>query len=333
MILGMAVKLFFSPDRYTEINGKEGADMGEIILQAQALTKVYQRTRALDQVNLCLEKGNIYGFIGENGAGKTTFLRIICGLAFPTSGTLSLWGHTGDKQLQRQRRRIGCMIETPALFPGLTAYQNMQAQRIQRGIPDKAVIDEALYRAGLKGIGRKLVNHYSLGMRQRLGIAMAIMNMPELLILDEPINGLDPAGIADIRALIKGLNRDYGMTILVSSHILAELQQTASRFILIHQGAIVEELTARQLNERCRRHILIRAQNPQAALLALTKHLMIQDEDLQLMPDESIRLYSHLDDVEGVARTLNQAEILVTGLGLYGDSLEDYFLGKVGGRS
>ena len=304
--------------------------MGEVIVQAQALTKAYQRTTALDHVDLCLEKGHIYGFIGQNGAGKTTFLRLICGLALPTSGALALWGHTGEKQLQRQRRRIGCLIETPALFPGLSAYQNIEAQRIQRGLPDKAVIGEALKRTGLDGVGRKPVKNYSLGMRQRLGIAMAILNMPELLILDEPVNGLDPAGIVEIRALIKELNRDYGMTILVSSHILSELNKTADRFILIDQGAIVEELSARQLSERCRRHILIRARDPQAALLALTNDLAVQDGDLQLMPDGAIRLYSHLDQLEDVARTLNEAQILVTGIGVYAGTLEDYFLGKVG---
>lgn len=207
--------------------------MSSVILEAHDLTKEYRHTVALDHIDLKIEKGKIYGFIGQNGAGKTTFLRLVTGLAFPTSGTLSLWGKTVEKELQEQRKRIGCMIETPALFPTMTAYQNMEIQRIQRGIPDKAVIQKTLDMVGLKDTGKKAVRNFSLGMRQRLGIAIALLNTPEFLILDEPINGLDPAGIVEIRNLLKSLNKEYGMTILVSSHILEELYQTASEFILI----------------------------------------------------------------------------------------------------
>ena len=208
--------------------------MSSVILEAHDLTKEYRHTVALDHIDLKIEKGKIYGFIGQNGAGKTTFLRLVTGLAFPTSGTLSLWGKTVEKELQEQRKRIGCMIETPALFPTMTAYQNMEIQRIQRGIPDKAVIQKTLDMVGLKDTGKKAVRNFSLGMRQRLGIAIALLNTPEFLILDEPINGLDPAGIVEIRNLLKSLNKEYGMTILVSSHILEELYQTASELSLIH---------------------------------------------------------------------------------------------------
>ena len=193
--------------------------MSSVILEAHDLTKEYRHTVALDHIDLKIEKGKIYGFIGQNGAGKTTFLRLVTGLAFPTSGTLSLWGKTVEKELQEQRKRIGCMIETPALFPTMTAYQNMEIQRIQRGIPDKAVIQKTLDMVGLKDTGKKAVRNFSLGMRQRLGIAIALLNTPEFLILDEPINGLDPAGIVEIRNLLKSLNKEYGMTILVSSHM------------------------------------------------------------------------------------------------------------------
>lgn len=207
--------------------------MSPIILEAHDLTKEYRHTVALDHIDLQIEKGKIYGFIGQNGAGKTTFLRLVTGLAFPTSGTLALWGKSSAKDLQEQRKRIGCMIETPALFPSMTAYQNMEIQRIQRGIPDKAVIEKTLSMVGLKDTGKKSVRNFSLGMRQRLGIAIALLNTPEFLILDEPINGLDPAGIVEVRNLLKSLNKEYGMTILVSSHILEELYQTATEFILI----------------------------------------------------------------------------------------------------
>lgn len=305
--------------------------MNSTILEVHNLTKQYQHTFALDHINLKIEKGKIYGFIGQNGAGKTTFLRIAAGLSFPTEGTLSLWGDSSKAGLQKQRKRIGCLIETPALYPNLTAQQNMEVQRIQRGIPGKSVISDCLHMVGLHDTKKKPVRIFSLGMRQRLGIGIALMNTPEFLILDEPVNGLDPAGIVEIRTLLKHLNKEYGMTILVSSHILEELYQTASQFILIHKGKIIEELSARTLDEQCKRHIAIQTTDPQSALLSLEEHL--HTEQLRLMPDGTIRLYDHLDDIEMTARILADSGILVTGLNLSGDTLEDYFLRKVGAAS
>ena len=303
--------------------------MSSIILQAHSLTKKYRHTVALDHIDLQIEKGKIYGFIGQNGAGKTTFLRLVTGLAFQTSGTLDLWGKSSAKDLQEQRKRIGCMIETPALFPAMTAYQNMEIQRIQRGIPDKTVIEKTLNMVSLKDTGKKSVRNFSLGMRQRLGIAIALLNTPEFLILDEPINGLDPAGIVEVRNLLKSLNKEYGMTILVSSHILEELYQTATEFILIDKGKIIEEISDQELNERCKRHIAIKATDPQKALLVLEEKL--HTENFKLLPDGTIRLYDYLDDLEKVAAVLSDEHILVTGLSVSGDTLEDYFLSKIGG--
>lgn len=240
-----------------------------------------------------------------------------------------VWGKSSAKDLQEQRKRIGCMIETPALFPAMTAYQNMEIQRIQRGIPDKTVIEKTLNVVGLKDTGKKSVRNFSLGMRQRLGIAIALLNTPEFLILDEPINGLDPAGIVEVRNLLKSLNKEYGMTILVSSHILEELYQTATEFILIDKGKIIEEISDQELNERCKRHIAIKATDPQKALLVLEEKL--HTENFKLMPDGTIRLYDYLDDLEKVAAVLSDAHILVTGLSVSGDTLEDYFLSKIGG--
>lgn len=221
------------------------------------------------------------------------------------------------------------MIETPALFPAMTAYQNMEIQRIQRGIPDKTVIEKTLNMVGLKDTGKKSVRNFSLGMRQRLGIAIALLNTPEFLILDEPINGLDPAGIVEVRNLLKSLNKEYGMTILVSSHILEELYQTATEFILIDKGKIIEEISDQELNERCKRHIAIKATDPQKALLVLEEKL--HTENFKLLPDGTIRLYDYLDDLEKVAAVLSDEHILVTGLSVSGDTLEDYFLSKIGG--
>lgn len=302
--------------------------MNSIILEARELTKAYKQTTVLDSVNLKLEKGKIYGFIGQNGAGKTTFLRVVTGLAFQSSGSLSLWGKSDISQLQEQRKRIGCIIETPALYPNLTAYQNMEVQRIQRGIPNKSVIDKCLAMVGLKDTGMKSVRNFSLGMRQRLGIAQALLNTPEFLILDEPINGLDPSGIVEIRKLLKSLNREYGMTILVSSHILEELYQTASEFILINKGKIIEKISERELDERCKRHIAIKTADALRALLVLEERL--HTENVRLMPDGIIRLYDFLDNTELVAEVLAREQILVTGLWVSGDTLEDYFLNRIG---
>ena len=302
--------------------------MSSIILEAKSLTKEYKQTLALDHINLQIKKGKIYGFIGQNGAGKTTFLRLVTGLAFPTSGTLSLWGNSGTEELQKQRKRIGSMIETPALFPSMTAYQNMEVQRIQRGIPDKSVIKRTLDMVGLQDTGKKSVRNFSLGMRQRLGIAIALLNTPELLILDEPINGLDPAGIVEIRNLLKILNKEYGMTILVSSHILEELYQTASEFILIDHGKIIEEISDYELNERCKRHIAIKTTDVQKTVLVLEENL--HTDNFKLMPDGIIRLYDYLNDLETVASALAESHTLPFSMLLSVDfPIPDFFANSI----
>jgi len=305
--------------------------MESIVMEAKGITKKYRQTLALDNVALKLEKGKIYGFIGQNGAGKTTLIRLITGLAFPTGGELSLWGKTGEKELQEQRKRIGSLIEGPALYTNMTAYQNMEVQRIQRGIPDKSIIDKTLKIVGLADTGKKKVRNFSLGMKQRLGIAIALLNTPEFLILDEPINGLDPAGIKEIRNLIKTLNKEYGMTILISSHILEELYNTATDFILIDKGHIIEELSEAELNEKCKQHVEIKTMDPQKAIMVLENKL--NTDNFKVMPDNTIQLYDHLDDLETIAAAMAEEKVLVTGLAVTGDTLEDYFLNKIGGAS
>lgn len=303
--------------------------MEESIFEAKNLSKKYKGTMALDYVNLTLRRGEIYGFIGENGAGKTTMIRLITGLSFPTDGKMTLFGKSGARELQKQRARIGCMVETPALYKNMTAQQNLEAQRIQRGIPDKECIQETLKLVGLTDTGKKAVRHFSLGMRQRLGIAMALLNDPEFLILDEPINGLDPSGIVEIRELMKRLNRERGITLLVSSHVLSELYQTATRYILLHQGHVLEELTQQELDEKCKRHIAIKTND--AAKTTTVLESALHTTHFQVMPDGVVRLYDYLDNMEDVARVLSQAGLLVTGLSPAGDSLEDYFLHRIEG--
>jgi len=298
------------------------------VLETKNLKKKYKNTQALDGINIKLEKGNVYGFIGQNGAGKTTLIRLITGLSFPTSGEIYLFGQNGEKELQEQRKRIGCMVETPALYPNMTAYQNLEIQRIQRGIPDKKVIQDTLELVGLKDTGKKKAKDFSLGMKQRLGIALALINDPEFLILDEPVNGLDPVGIIEIRELIKRLNKEKGMTILISSHILEELYQTADHYIIISHGVILETLTQEELNEKCKKHIAIKVDDTSLATTILEDEL--HTKNYQVMPDKTIRLYDYLDDIKSVSVALSKNNLIITGISLSGDSLEDYFIRRIG---
>lgn len=203
--------------------------MNVTVFEAINITKKYRNTLALNQVSMSVMQGDIYGFIGENGAGKTTMIRLLTGLAEPTTGKIALFGES-NKKLAKQRERIGCIIESPSLYLDMTAYENLEVQRLQRGIPGKGCIDNALALVGLKDTGKKKAKDFSLGMRQRLALAIALLGNPEFLVLDEPINGLDPTGIIELRNLLKRLNKERGITILISSHILTELHQLANRY-------------------------------------------------------------------------------------------------------
>ena len=304
--------------------------MSSVILEAHDLTKEYRHTVALDHIDLKIEKGKIYGFIGQNGAGKTTFLRLVTGLAFPTSGTLSLWGKTVEKELQEQRKRIGCMIETPALFPTMTAYQNMEIQRIQRGIPDKAVIQKTLDMVGLKDTGKKAVRNFSLGMRQRLGIAIALLNTPEFLILDEPINGLDPQGIAEVRDTIQRLQKERNMTICISSHILEELSKIATDYGIIHNGSLLQELTREELMRRCSERMELTLADPKLAIPVLDA---MGFTNYQVTDKEHIHIFERLNESAALNMELAKAGIPVKGLSITSEELETYFLNLTGGAS
>jgi ABC-2 type transport system ATP-binding protein len=216
------------------------------ILKTQNLTKRYGGVAAVDGVSLTVERGDIFGLIGQNGAGKTTLMRLVAGLSFADGGEIGLFGETAG--LSAARARMGCVIEMPALFPNLTAEQNLEYYRIQRGISDKGVVQKALEMVSLTGTGKKKFKHFSLGMKQRLGLALALLDDPEFIILDEPTNGLDPIGIIEMREMMKRLN-EQGITLLVSSHILSELAQIATRYAIIHHGKLVKLLTQEELSE------------------------------------------------------------------------------------
>lgn len=279
--------------------------MSEYVLQTHELTKTYARKNAVDHINLKIRKGDIYGFIGKNGAGKTTTIKMIVGLSNPTSGEIELFGST---DLNEGRKRIGTVIENPALYPYLTARQNIEAQRIMKGVTDKSITDDLLEIVGLKDTGRKKAKNFSLGMKQRLAIALALVGDPEFLLLDEPINGLDPTGIKDIRELILKLNREAGITVLISSHILGELAKISTSYGVISNGALIEQFTAEELKNRVRDCLKITVNNPEKAISVLKDSLGISDIQVE---GNSIRVYEMLDKSVDINSILESNDIIV----------------------
>lgn len=302
--------------------------MQEVILHCQDISKQYPGTRALDKVSMKIRRGDIYGFIGQNGAGKTTLLRIITGLIRAGEGTVSLFGSDNPAGLEEGRRRIGAIVEAPAFYPNLSARDNLEYYRIQRGYPDKGCIDEALKMVELWDTGKKKYRQFSLGMKQRLGVALAIMGKPDILILDEPINGLDPMGIVDFRDMVKKLNMEYGMTILISSHILGELEQVAQRYGIIHKGRIVKEFTKKQLEESTRRCLCVKVNDGAGAATVLEQTLGIKE--YEVLPDNELRVYAYLDDPSEVNFQLVSNQIRVASITEMGNTLESSFLTAIG---
>jgi len=303
--------------------------MKEYILKTNKLTKRYHGVNVLKEVQVTLEAGKIYGLIGQNGAGKTTLMRLISGLAFPTKGNIELFGHSSEAILQSERKRLGCMIEYPGFIPYMTAQENLTYHRIIRGEPSKTIVSELLKMVGLNDTGKKKAKNFSLGMKQRLGIAIALLGEPELLILDEPINGLDPIGVVEIRGLLTRLCEERQMTILISSHNLPELYQMATNYLIIHQGKIKQSLTLEELEENCKHHILIGCDQPEKLVSIL--EMQLGTTNYKVMPDKTIKLYDYLDNKNLVASTISDNGIIVTNFSLEGDTLEDYFISVIGG--
>ncbi len=305
--------------------------MKKYVLKTHNLTKSYHGVNVLQGVSVSLEAGKIYGLIGQNGAGKTTLMRMVAGLTFPTDGTIELFGHTGNRNLQAQRKRLGCMIEYPSLIPYMSAEENLRYHRLIRGIPSKTTEKELLGLVGLSDTGKKKAKNFSLGMKQRLGIAIALLGDPELLILDEPINGLDPIGVIEIRNLINKLCEERHMTILISSHNLPELYQVATDYIIIHHGVIKQSITLEQLEENCKHHILIGCDQPEKLVSVL--EMQLKTTNYKVMPDKKIKLYDYLDKKEIVARAIFDNGIVITDYSIQGDTLENYFISVIGGES
>ena len=303
--------------------------MSEAILQTQELTRRYGHTLALDRASITVEKGQIFGLVGRNGAGKTTLIRLISGQSIPTSGQISLFGQTSDSGLNRARSRTGAMVEIPSFYPYLTARQNLEYYRIQRGIPGKDCVDEALELVNLTDTGKKKFKTFSLGMKQRLGLALALMNQPEFLLLDEPINGLDPEGIVEFRELLLRLNRERQTTI-ISSHILSELSALATHFGFIEKGKVLETISGANLREKCRECLELTVDDAPRAARVLEQQLGTRD--YEVLPGNQLRVYAFLDAPQTVNRTLLEQGVGLISTQQKDSNLEDYFLNLIGGR-
>ena len=303
--------------------------MKEVILKTYNITKKYGNQVAVNNVNMTIKKGEIYGFIGQNGAGKTTLIRLITGLIHKTGGEIELLGATGEAELNKSRTMVGSLIETPSFYTNMTARENLEVSRLVRNIPGKKCIDEVLELVGLKDVEKKKVKNFSLGMRQRLGIANALMGNPKLLILDEPINGLDPMGIVEIRELLKKINKEKDMTILISSHILSELSELATTYGIISNGKLIEEITSEQLAEKCRQYIDLKVDDTSRAVTLLERELGISD--YEVLEDKKIKVFSNLDNVGEVNSILSKSGVIVESISIKGENLEEYFMNKIGG--
>lgn len=303
--------------------------MEKYLLSTQGLTKQYGRQKAVDHIDIHIKKGAIYGFIGRNGAGKTTTLKMISGLARPTDGEIIMFGYRGGG-LKNIRSRVSCLIEAPGVYGNLSAYDNLKIKCKLFGIQEKSYIPEILEMVGLNHVGKKKVKHYSLGMKQRLGIGITLVGDPDLLLLDEPINGLDPQGIVEVRDTILRLNEERNMTILVSSHILEELSKIATHYGIIHNGSLLQEMTKEELMKRCSERIEICLDEPKRAVPVLDE---MGFTNYQIVDKERIHIFERLEESAGLNIELAKAGILVREIRITSEELEDYFLNLTGGAS
>ncbi|OCT16333.1 bacitracin ABC transporter ATP-binding protein [Paenibacillus pectinilyticus] len=299
------------------------------ILQTKQLSKTYKKTEVVSHVNMRIRRGEIYGFLGPNGAGKTTVMRMITNLIPPTSGEIELFGAPLTPHSYEAMKRMGSIIEYPIFYDHLSGQANLELHCEYMGYYDKKSIRETLDLLGLASIGNKPVKDFSLGMKQRLGIARAICTKPELLILDEPVNGMDPSGIREIRDLFRVLSKEYGMTVLISSHILQEIEQLADTIGVINHGRLLEEVSMEQVRGRHNEYIEIVVTDARRAAIVLEDKLAITN--YKIMDHSAIRIYDPKLPPAQLNRLLVQHEIDVEALNKKTRSLEDYFLGLIEG--
>ncbi|MCM3738546.1 ABC transporter ATP-binding protein [Bacillus cytotoxicus] len=299
------------------------------IIKTTNLTKIYGNQRSVDNLNINVNQGEIYGFIGRNGAGKTTTIRMLLGLIKPTSGKIEIFGEDFPQNQKEILRRIGSIVEVPGFYENLTAKENLLINAKIIGVHKKNAIEEALEIVGLQHETKKLVGKYSLGMKQRLGIARALLHYPELLILDEPTNGLDPIGIKEMRKLIKSLAQERNITILISSHILAEVEQLVDHMGIIHEGKLLEEISLDALRKTNRKYLEFQVNDDNKAAMLLERQFHISDYEVH--DEGNIRVYSHFGQQGQINKMFVQNDIEVLKIMMSEDRLEDYFTKLVGG--
>lgn len=300
----------------------------EYVLQTNALCKNYGRFKALSGLSITIPKGAIYGFVGKNGAGKTTLIRLICGLQEPSSGEYRLYGRKNtDRQIAKSRRRMGAVVETPSIYPDMTAEENLRQQYRILGLPSFDGISDILRLVGLENTGKKKVKNFSLGMRQRMGIAIALAGDPDFLVLDEPANGLDPQGIVEIRELILKLNRERQITVLISSHILDELSKLATHYGFIDNGRCLKEVSAEELNAACRKCLRVEVSNTGALARVLEK----QGIEYKILSDISADIFAEIS-LSALAQALAEENAELRTAKERNESLESYYIDLIGGE-
>ena len=299
----------------------------EYLLSTEGLTKRYGRHKAVHGVDIHVKQGDIYGLIGRNGAGKTTLLKMISGLAAPTEGSFSLFGKRG-KEAYRYLSRVGTLIESPGVYPNLSAGENLKLKCLAMGVRKKNVIEELLDTVGLAHVGKKRVKHFSMGMKQRLGIALALVGEPDLVILDEPINGLDPQGIAEVRETLLRLNREQNITFILSSHILEELSKIATHYCMIHNGVLLQELTRDELMAKCSERIELKTDDAAKACTVLES---IGITRYKVMDSHTIHIFERLNDSGEITMALAGQQVKTISITVKNEALEDYYLNLTGG--
>ena len=297
------------------------------LLSTNGLTKKFGRYKVVNAVNIHIRQGDIYGLIGRNGAGKTTILKMISGLAAPTEGDFSLFGKS-EKAAYQYMSRIGTLIEAPGIYPNMSAYENMKLKCIAMGVRKQGVIEELLNTVGLGTVGKKKVKNFSLGMKQRLGIALALVGDPDLVILDEPINGLDPQGIAEVRETLFKLNKEKNITFIISSHILEELSKIATNYGVIHDGVLIKEMTREELLAECSERIELKTDDTGKACTVLENMGIHQ---YKVVDADTIQIFERLNDGGSITMTLAENGVKTVGITIKNEALEDYYLNLTGG--
>lgn len=300
----------------------------EYVFRCEHLVKKYGNFTALTDLSMEIEKGAIYGFVGKNGAGKTTLIRLLTGLQFPTSGKYTLMGHSSDEaDLSAERRRLGAVVESPAIFKDLSAKDNLIQQYLMLGLPDFDGIDELLELVGLSDTGKKKAGKFSLGMKQRLGIAMTLCGQPDFIILDEPTNGLDPQGIIEIRELILKLNREQGITFLISSHILDELSRLATHYGFIDKGRMVRQMSAEELQKECRKSVHMKVSDTEVLARIMEEHGI----EYKVLDDQLADIYEEVNFSE-MAALFAKEDCTIFTMEERDESLEAFYLSLLGGQ-